>query len=209
MAVTPSDRRPGTADSIGTKPLEGAVDPGKIESAIRLLLEGIGEDPGREGLRETPARVARMYAELFAGLHQDPGEVLNVVFHEAYDNVVAVRDIPFYSMCEHHLLPFFGHAHIAYRPTRGVITGLSKLARLVERVARRPQLQERMTHTVAETLERRLDAAGVLVYIEAEHLCMAMRGVAKPGSKTVTVSARGVFADDPEERRQAETLLGY
>lgn len=186
----------------------GRVDAEKVERAVRLILEGIGEDPDREGLRDTPARVARMYQELFSGLFTDPGDVLSTVFSEPFDDIIAVRDIHFYSICEHHLLPFFGRAHVAYRPAEEVITGLSKLARLVEQVARRPQVQERLTAEVADTLMARLKPHGVLVAVEAEHLCMAMRGVEKPGSKTLTVASRGSMAQGTEERRDTLKLLG-
>lgn len=166
----------------------------QIADAVRQILIAIGEDPEREGLRDTPLRVARMMGELFSGLDQDPSEHLAVQFHQDYEGVVQVRDIPFYTMCEHHLLPFFGRAAVAYQPDHGVITGLSKLARLVEGVARRPQVQERMTQEVADALERRLHPKGVLVRLEAEHLCMSMRGVQKPGTKTVTMVATGTLA---------------
>lgn len=180
-----------------------SVDRQKIEAAVRMILEAIGEDPTREGLLETPARVARMYEEIFSGLHRDPAETLSARFHVDHNEVVLVKDIPFYSACEHHLLPFFGAAHVAYLPRHGVVTGLSKLARLVDLVAKRPQIQERMTNIVADTLEQELDAEGVMVVIEAEHLCMTMRGIKKPGSKTVTIASRGTYE---ESSRQMEIL---
>jgi GTP cyclohydrolase I len=178
----------------------------KIEEAVRMILEAIGEDPEREGLVETPARVARMYEEIFSGLHRDPSETLTARFHVDHNEVVLVKDIPFYSACEHHLLPFFGSAHVAYLPRHGVVTGLSKLARLVDLVAKRPQIQERMTNIIADTLEHDLDAAGAMVIIEAEHLCMAMRGIKKPGSKTVTIASRGAY-EDPDRQQEVLRML--
>ncbi len=172
-----------------------------------MILEAVGEDPHREGLRDTPARVARMYAEIFSGLHQDAREVLTTRFHVDHDEVVVVKDIPFYSACEHHLLPFYGHAHVAYLPEGGVVTGLSKLARLVEAYARRPQVQERLTNQIADTLDEELSAQGVLVMMEAEHLCMTMRGIQKPGSKTATITSRGLFREDAERRREVLSLM--
>ncbi|PWI59049.1 GTP cyclohydrolase I FolE [Sulfoacidibacillus thermotolerans] len=177
-------------------------DQQKIETAVKMILEAIGEDPNREGLLETPARVARMYSEVFSGLHQDPREQLMTIFNEDHNEVVLVKDITFYSMCEHHLVPFFGHAHVAYIPQGARITGLSKLARLVETAARRPQLQERLTATIADALVDRLDPAGVAVMVEAEHLCMAMRGVNKPGTKTLTTAVRGILFTDPLKRKE-------
>lgn len=173
------------------------MDKQKIEQGVRLILEGVGEDPDREGLLETPARVARMYEEVFAGLTEDPARHFAVTFDEHYDGIVLVRDIPFYSMCEHHLVPFFGTAHVAYLPSGdGRICGLSKLARLVEAYARRPQVQERLTAQVADTLCEQLHPQGAIVVMEAEHMCMSMRGVQKPGAKTVTSAIRGLFEDD-------------
>ncbi|MGE5590357.1 MAG: GTP cyclohydrolase I FolE [Bacillota bacterium] len=182
------------------------MDKDKIKHAVRLILEAVGEDPDREGLRETPRRVADMYDEIFAGLHKDPGEPLSVVFKEEHDEMIIVKDIPVYSMCEHHLLPFFGQAHVAYIPRNGKITGLSKLARLVDLAAKRPQVQERLTVQVAELLMERLDAQGVLVVVEAEHLCMSMRGIKKPGSRTVTSAVRGVF-EEHATRMEAMHLI--
>ena len=170
-----------------------AVDEEKIRRAVHMILEAVGEDPTREGLVDTPARVARMYAEIFAGLRQNPSDVLATRFHVDHDEMVLVKDIPFYSLCEHHLLPFFGVAHVAYLPTSGEVTGLSKLARLVELVARRPQVQERMTNQIVDALEQELQAVGSFAMLEAEHLCMSMRGIQKPGSRTVTVASRGIF----------------
>jgi GTP cyclohydrolase I len=172
------------------------VDAGRIQAAVREILFAIGEDPDRDGLRDTPDRVARAYAEQFAGLRQRPEDVLNTVFDVGHDEMVIVRDISVYSTCEHHLLPFSGVAHIGYVPNeKGQITGLSKLARLVDVYARRPQVQERMTAQVADALMDILEPRGVIVVIEAEHLCMTMRGVRKPGARTVTSAVRGVFRD--------------
>lgn len=184
------------------------VDQSAIAAAVQRILYAIGEDPSREGLRDTPVRMARMYTELFSGLHQNPGEVLRTTFHETYDDVVLVRDISFFSMCEHHLLPFFGRAHVAYRPRQGLITGISKLARLVEGYARRPQVQERLTRAIVDTLVDRLDPEGALVVLQAEHLCMAMRGIQKPGTLTLTTAARGCFLENPEERSHLLRILG-
>ncbi|HBQ94096.1 MAG: GTP cyclohydrolase I FolE [Firmicutes bacterium] len=192
-----------TAAEVKDDSEESLVNREKVEQAVRMILEAIGENPDREGLHDTPARVARMYEEIFSGLHRDPSEVLSARFHVDHDEVVLVKDIPFYSSCEHHLLPFFGEAHVAYLPRHGVVTGLSKLARLVDIVAKRPQIQERMTNIIADTLENDLDAVGVMVVIEAEHLCMTMRGIKKPGSKTVTMASRGAYEDSA---RQQEIL---
>lgn len=183
-------------------------DHDKIKRGVRLILEGIGEDPDREGLRETPDRVAREYDEIFAGLLFDPRDVLTVVFEEGHDEMVMVRDIPLHSMCEHHLLPFVGRAHVAYIPNRrGQITGLSKLARLVDVIAKRPNLQERLTTDIADTLVEMLEPRGVLVVVEARHYCMEMRGVRKPGTQTVTSAVRGTFREDPRTRAEAMALV--
>ncbi|GMB07866.1 GTP cyclohydrolase I [Thermolongibacillus altinsuensis] len=179
----------------------------QIEQAVRLILEAIGEDPNREGLLDTPKRVAKMYAEVFAGLNEDPKQHLQTVFSEEHEELVLVKDIPFYSMCEHHLVPFFGVAHVAYIPRGGKVTGLSKLARTVEAVARRPQLQERITATVADAIVEALDPHGVMVVVEAEHMCMTMRGVKKPGAKTVTTAVRGVLETDAEARAEILALI--
>jgi GTP cyclohydrolase I len=185
------------------------VDLDKIERGVRLILEGIGEDLGRDGVRETPARVARMWEEITTGLRTDPTEVLEVVFDESHDELVMVREIPMYSVCEHHLLPFIGKAHVAYIPNEdGRITGLSKLARLVDGLARRPQVQERLTAQIADALVARLEPRGAMVVIEAEHLCMSMRGVRKPGAITVTSAVRGQFRDAMSTRMEAMNLLG-
>ena len=183
------------------------IDQGRIEKAVREIIEALGEDPDREGLVETPERVARFYAEVFGGIHEDPGNVVDAFFgEEHFQEIVMVREIPFYSMCEHHFVPFHGQAHVAYLP-RGRVTGLSKLARLVEGFARRPQMQERLTAQVADCLDESLDPLGVLVVVEAEHLCMSMRGVKKPGAKTVTSAVRGMMESNPATRSEAMSLL--
>ena len=180
------------------------VDRARIERAVREILEAIGEDPDRDGLLDTPARVARMYEEITAGLREDPGAHLLKVFEADHDEMVMVRDIPLHSICEHHLVPFIGRAHVAYIPnTQGRITGLSKIARLVDGFARRPQVQERLTRQIADALNRTLEPRGVLVVIEAEHLCMSMRGIRKSGSTTVTSAVHGVFRDNPASRMEA------
>ncbi len=184
------------------------MDREKIERGVRLILEGIGEDPQREGLIETPRRVADMYEEIFAGLAQDPAEHFCVTFSEDHQEMVLVRDIPLYSVCEHHLVPFMGRAHVAYIPGKhGRICGLSKLARVVDVYARRPQVQERMTSQIADTIVEHLDPQGVLVVIEAEHLCMSMRGVKKPGAITTTSAVRGIFARNIATRAEAMSLI--
>lgn len=185
------------------------MDKRKIEEGVRLILEGVGEDPDREGLRETPARVARMYEEVFAGLTEDPARHFQVTFDEGHEEMVLERDIPFYSMCEHHLVPFFGTASIAYIPgPNGRICGISKLARLLDAFAKRPQVQERLTTQVADTLMAELQPRGVLVVVDAEHLCMSMRGVKKPGTRTTTSAVRGAFKTHPDTRAEALALLG-
>lgn len=184
------------------------MDRDKIEAGVRLVLEGIGEDPGREGLAETPRRVADMYAEIFAGLDRDAAEHLRVTFDEGHQEMVLIRDIPLYSVCEHHLLPFIGCAHVAYIPGKsGRICGLSKLARVVDVFAKRPQVQERLTSQIADTIVDNLDPQGVMVVIEAEHLCMSMRGVQKPGAITTTSAVRGVFRSRPATRAEAMALI--
>ena len=184
------------------------VDFARIEAAIREILEAVGEDPDRDGLIGTPARVARMYAEVFAGIDEDPGDHLEVVFDLGHDEMVMVRDIPIFSMCEHHLLPWFGKAHVAYIPNAdGRITGLSKLARLVDGYSRRPQVQERLTTQVADRLDSALEPRGVLVVVEAEHLCMSMRGVRKPGATTVTSAVRGLMRDSAAARAEAMSFV--
>jgi len=190
------------------EPIENGsgVDQARIQAAVREILAAIGEDPDREGLRETPGRVARMYADLFGGLHEDPRVHLRKFFAERCDEVVLVRDISFNSTCEHHLLPFMGKAHIGYLPSDRVV-GLSKLARVVESVARRPQVQERMTETIADLLEEELHARGVAVVIEAVHTCMTIRGVRKPGSLCVTSAMRGCFRTNSSSRAEILTLM--
>ncbi|MFK7735783.1 MAG: GTP cyclohydrolase I FolE [Pirellulaceae bacterium] len=183
-----------------------SVDHERIQKAVREILAAVGEDPNREGLLETPARVARMYAEMFAGLNKEPAEHLKKVFTENYDEVVLIKDITFCSMCEHHLLPFTGKAHVGYLP-RGKVVGLSKLARVVEDVARRPQVQERMTETIANLVESELDAAGVAVVLEASHSCMTIRGVRKPGSTCMTSAMRGVFRENLSSRAEILGLI--
>jgi GTP cyclohydrolase IA len=191
-----------------TEPARGVFDHDKVERGVRLLLEGIGEDLGRDGLRDTPARVARMYEEITSGLRGDPADVLTV-FEDGHDEMIMVRDIPMQSLCEHHLLPFVGKAHVAYIPNeQGRITGLSKLARLVDGMARRPQVQERLTTQIADAIMKRLEPRGAMVVIEAEHLCMTMRGVRKPGAVTVTSAVRGQFRDVMSTRMEAMNLLG-
>lgn len=183
------------------------IDDKKIEQAVSMILEAIGEDVTREGLLDTPKRVAKMYQDIFSGIHEDPSEHLNTIFSENHEELVIVKDISFYSMCEHHLVPFFGVAHVAYIPTGGKVTGLSKLARVVEVVAKRPQLQERITTTIANTIVDKLSPLGVAVVIEAEHMCMTMRGVKKPGSKTITSAVRGIFETDIALRSEAFSLI--
>ncbi len=183
-----------------------SVDLQRIEHAVREILLAVGEDPDREGLRETPARVARMYAELFRGLRADPRRHLKKVFVEKYDEVVLVKDISFASICEHHLLPFMGKAHIAYLPD-GKVVGLSKLARVVEDISRRPQVQERMTEDIADLLMEELNAKGVTVIIEAIHTCMTVRGIRKPGSLCVTSAVRGIFRTNASTRAEVMTLI--
>jgi len=182
------------------------MDRDKITQAVRLLLEGIGEDPSRPGLQGTPERVARMYEEIFSGIGVDGTEVLSVLHQEEHDEVVLVKDIPFYSVCEHHLLPFLGTAHVAYLPMKRCV-GISKLARIVEVHAKRPQLQERLTTHVAEDIMSALQPKGVMVVIEAEHLCMTMRGIKKAGSKTVTSAVRGIFRDNEATRMETLALI--
>ena len=185
-----------------------AVDQAKIRKAVRDILEAIGEDPDREGLVGTPDRVARMYEEIFCGLHQDPREHLKVLFaDEKHEEMVVVKDIPFYSSCEHHLVPFFGKAHVVYIPKDGRLTGLSKLARVIETIAKRPQLQERITKDTANIIMEELRPYGVMVAVEAEHMCMTMRGVKKPGTRTLTTTYRGCFEENYNLRREVLDLI--
>lgn len=184
-------------------------DYARAENAIRELLLAIGEDPDRDGLLDTPARVARMYAEVFAGLRQDPTDIMSTTFDLAHDEMVLVRDIEVWSMCEHHLVPFFGHAHVGYIPEAdGKITGLSKMARLVDLFAKRPQVQERLTTQVADAMEQFLNPQGVIVVLECEHLCMAMRGVKKPGSRTITSAVRGQLRDGATRAEAMSLIIG-
>jgi GTP cyclohydrolase I len=192
----PSPNGPGT----------GALDQRRIEDAVREILLAVGEDPDREGLRETPSRVARMYAEVFSGLSQDPRELLRKTFTQKYDEILLEKDIRFESMCEHHLLPFFGRAHIAYLP-QGKVVGLSKLARVVEALARRPQVQERMTEELADLFMSELEARGVAVILEATHTCMTIRGIRKPDSICTTSAMRGDFRDNPSTRMELMSLI--
>ncbi|MCL2889212.1 MAG: GTP cyclohydrolase I FolE [Eggerthellaceae bacterium] len=184
------------------------MDREKIEEGVRLILTGIGEDPDRDGLLETPHRVARMYEEILSGMDEDPKEHFRVTFDERHEEMIIVRDIPFYSLCEHHLVPFFGMAHVAYIPrVDGRICGLSKLARLVDVYSRRLQVQERLTSQIADTLVEELEPQGVIVVMEAEHLCMSMRGTKKPGTKTTTSAVRGLFKRSPVTRSEALSLI--
>jgi len=188
--------------------VEQAVDLARIEKAVREILIAIGEDPDRDGLQRTPSRVARAYAELFAGLRVDPSRVITTTFEANHEELVLVRDIEVQSMCEHHLLPFVGSAHVGYIPgTDGRLTGLSKLARLVEVYARRPQVQERLTAQIADLLMERLSPRGVITVLECEHMCMAMRGIRKGGSRTITSAVRGLLRDDAKSRAEAMALI--
>jgi GTP cyclohydrolase I len=207
---SPADRYGGSLDAeteSPERPIAAAqVDHARIQRAVREILAAVGEDPDREGLKETPARVARMYAELFAGLHEDPGQHLKKFFTEKYDEMVLIRDISFNSMCEHHLLPFMGRAHVGYVPN-GRVLGLSKLARVGEVVSRRPQVQERMTETIANLLMDELQAKGVAVVIEATHTCMTIRGIRKPGSLCVTSAMKGLFRSNMSSRAEVMNLI--
>ena len=204
MSQSPEDQ------NVRSLPIQDAVDEDAIADAVRTILRAIGEDPERDGLSRTPERVARMFSEIFAGMRKDPAHEMNVVFDECHDEMIMVRDVPLYSMCEHHLVPFLGTAHVAYIPNvKGQITGLSKIARVVEVFARRPQVQERLTTQIADAIEEALDPRGVLVVIEAEHLCMSMRGVQKPGSRTVTSAVRGIFRESEATRAEAMNLISH
>ena len=190
--------------------LKPKFDRDRIVRAVREILEAIGEDADRDGLQRTPERVADMYAEIFAGLHQDAADQMDVVFDEEHDEMILVKDIPLYSICEHHLLPWVGQAHVAYIPNKkGEITGLSKIARVVDTLSKRPQVQERLTTQIADAIEKALDPRGVLVILEAEHLCMTMRGVKKPGAQTVTSAIRGLFRDNEATRSEAMGLIAH
>lgn len=187
---------------------ESSFDYEAVVAAVRTILEAIGEDPERDGLKRTPERMAKMYAEIFDGLERDPVDELDVLFDAEHDEMIMIREMPLYSMCEHHLIPFMGVAHVAYIPNvKGQITGLSKLARVVDVLARRPQVQERLTTQVANAIEEALEPRGVLVVIEAEHLCMSMRGVQKPGARTVTSAVRGIFRSNEATRAEAMNLI--
>jgi GTP cyclohydrolase I len=189
-------------------PVDTPMDLARIAKAVREILEAIGEDPDRDGLVDTPERVARMYAEICSGIHEEPGEHLTVTFEASHDEMVLVRDIPIYSMCEHHMVPFIGKAHVAYIPGKdGRITGLSKIARLVEGFSRRLQVQEKLTVQIADAMEETLEPRGVMVVIEAEHLCMSMRGVQKSGSTTVTSAVRGLFRENVATREEAMRFI--
>jgi len=201
-----SDDESPTDSSKSDAPSKSNVDLPRIEHAVREILAAVGEDPDREGLLETPARVARMYAELFSGLHTDPSIHLKKFFTEKYDEMVLVRDISFNSMCEHHMLPFIGKAHIGYVPN-GKVVGLSKLARVVEEISRRPQVQERMTEQIADLLIQELDVKGVAVVIEASHSCMSIRGIRKPDSVCVTSAMKGLFRSNLSSRSEVMTLI--
>lgn len=192
--------------TIDVSTANGAINQEKIAAGVRLILEAIGEDPDREGLRNTATRIAKMYADLFQGLYEDPRDHLTVLFDEQHDEMVLVKDVPFYSMCEHHLLPFHGKAHVAYIP-RGKVVGLSKIARVVEAFARRPQVQERLTSQIADLLMDALDAHGVAVVVEASHTCMTMRGVKKPGANVVTSVMRGIFKTNQATRSEFMSLV--
>jgi GTP cyclohydrolase IA len=184
------------------------IDEDKIKKAVKLIIEAIGEDPQREGLIETPRRVAEMFSEIFSGIDKDPKAELKIGFEERHREMVIVRDIPFYAMCEHHLLPFYGVTHIGYIPNEhGRVVGASKLARVVEIVSKRPQLQERMTSAIADSIKEAINPDGVAVVVQAEHLCMIMRGIKKPGSALVTSALRGVFRSKPDTRNEFFCLL--
>lgn len=185
----------------------GKIDTDKIEVAVKMILEAIGEDINREGILETPKRVAKMYKEVFQGLGQNPEKHLLKIFNENHEELVLVKEIPFYSMCEHHLVPFFGSAHIGYIPNNGKVTGLSKLARALETICKRPQVQERITNELANVIFETLKPKGVIVVIEAEHMCMTMRGVKKPGSMTITSSYKGIFKDNSTLRSETLNLI--
>lgn len=192
-----------TEDSMTNQP----VDKAKIEAAFKMILEALGEDPDREGLAQTPKRIARMYEEIFAGINSDPKDFLDVSFTEYHDELVLIKNIPMYSMCEHHFLPFYGVAHVAYIPKGGKVVGISKLARVVDSYSHRPQLQERLTSQIADCIFETLKPMGVGVVIQAEHMCMTMRGIKKPGSLTVTSAVRGIFETRPETRAELLSLI--
>ena len=184
-----------------------SVDKSKIETAVKMILEAVGEDPNRPGIIDTPASVARMYEEVFSGLHEDPKKHLEVYFSEEYDQYVVVQDIVFHSMCEHHLLPFFGRVHVAYYPENNEVVGLSKIARVTDVISRRPQLQERMGKQIGDTIANSIQSKGVMVVIEAEHMCMVMRGIKKPGAITKTIYSTGIFKEDLAMRQEVLNLI--
>lgn len=210
-AVASATRSCGSAGAASDDSELGAgsnkIDSEKVARGVRLILEGLGDDPDREGLVDTPARVARMYQEMVYGLNVDPASEITCTFTEDTEELVLVRDIPFSSMCEHHMLPFIGKVSIGYLPANGVITGLSKLARVVEAAARRLQVQERMTTQIADAIECKLNARGIVVIVEAEHLCMAIRGIRKPGTQTLTTAFRGELRNNPAMRQEIISLL--
>lgn len=183
------------------------IDQKKIQKAISMIIEAIGEDPKREGLVDTPKRVAKMYADVFSGINEDPKDLMKTFFMTEHEEMILVKDIPFYSMCEHHFLPFFGIVSVAYIPKNGKVTGLSKLARVVDSVAKHPQLQERLTSQIADVIMEALDPDGVAVVVDAEHMCMSMRGVKKPGARTVTSAVRGIFRRDAKTRSEVFALI--
>ena len=196
-------------DVVAELDFDPLIDLPRIEKAVREILIAVGEDPDREGLRDTPQRVARSYAEVFAGLHQDPADILGTTFDINHEEMVLVKDIPFYSTCEHHLVPFHGTAHIGYIPSHdGKVTGLSKLARLVEIYARRPQVQERLTTQIVEAMVKYLEPKGAIVVVECEHMCMSMRGVRKPGAKTVTSAVRGQLREQATRAEAMSLIIG-
>lgn len=183
------------------------MDLGKLEQAVKMILEAVGEDPSRPGLKDTPKRVARMYAELFKGLQEEPEQYLQVAFADQHEEMVLLKNIALYSICEHHLLPFIGKAHVGYIPQNGRLVGISKLARVVETLSRRPQVQERLTTQIADVIEKVLQPRGVVVVLEAEHMCMSLRGVQKPGVLTVTSAVRGIFRQKEATRAEAFSLI--
>jgi GTP cyclohydrolase I len=208
MSPSPSPSAEPSSDGAGTAPAVTTMDLAKIEAGIRLVLEGLGEDADRQGLAKTPQRVAEMYADVLSGLHEDLAPIVEAISSDKHQELVLIRDIPFHSICEHHLTPFFGMAHVAYIPSKcGKITGLSKLARLVRVAAARLQLQERLTSQIADTLVAALEPEGVLVLVQAEHLCMSMRGVRTAGSQTVTSAVRGIFRSNSATRAEVLALI--
>ena len=206
--MPPATPRPKLRPTRKVSDVRGEYNEEGVVQAVTDLLEAIGEDPQREGLLNTPARMGRAWKELLSGMNEDPREHLRTTFDVGTDEIVLVRDIPFYSVCEHHLLPFYGHAHVGYIPRGGRVTGLSKLARVVEGYARRPQVQERLTGQIADALDEVLEPQGVIVVVEAEHMCMTMRGISKPGSSTVTSALRGIAKRDATRAEMMSLVLG-